>query len=64
MENNFLIEGKIPAHTVCAWRRQCATAEANICWHNGIEHPKPFSCATARGFEIAKIPQDITKEKI
>lgn len=47
-----LVDGKIPANTVCPFRAKCEIAQNDACKHNGVNHTVPFSCAAARGFEI------------
>lgn len=47
-----LVFGKIPPHTVCPFRTQCNYALRNECHHKGVEHTIPFSCGTARMFQI------------
>ena len=46
-----LVEGKIPAGTPCPFRSLCRDAPAN-CNHRGEQHPIPYSCGTARAFDI------------
>ncbi len=46
-----LIDGRIPALTECPYRQQCPLAE-NACRHLGAMHPVPFSCASARGYDL------------
>lgn len=47
-----LVEGKIPAQTVCPYRDKCELAGAGACHHKGTEHSVPYYCAVARGFQI------------
>ena len=47
-----LVNGKIPAQTVCPFRIACPEALSNQCSHKGVEHTVPFSCGYARAFEI------------
>jgi hypothetical protein len=47
-----LIEGKIPANTVCPYREQCTEAQNGNCGHYGVEHNVPYSCGYARLFKI------------
>lgn len=49
-----LIEGKIPAFTECFYKAKCEIAIGGVCKHQGNEHNVPFSCASARAFEITK----------
>lgn len=62
----MLVKGKIPAHTVCPYRKECIKAKETVlilhelteeeekafCQHKGINHPTEFSCATARSIKI------------
>jgi hypothetical protein len=49
----FLNErGRIPAHTVCPFKKGCATAAAGNCYHLGEESTVDFSCALARMFDM------------
>lgn len=50
--NSVLVNGKIPAHTVCPYRDQCEYAKQNECNHRGVDHTIPFSCGAARLFKI------------
>jgi hypothetical protein len=45
---DLLVEGKIPAQTVCPFREQCTEAQNGHCAHKGTEHTVPFSCGYAR----------------
>lgn len=45
-----LVEGKIPANTVCPFLSECSMTSQ--CHHQGKNHSVPFSCAAARGFDI------------
>jgi len=47
-----LIEGKIPANTVCPYSEQCTEASNGNCAHRGVEHTVPYSCGYARLFKI------------
>lgn len=49
-----LVEGHIPANTKCPWRDQCCIAQGGACGHKGVDHPVPFSCASARAFDMFK----------
>lgn len=51
-----LVNGKIPAHTVCPFRSECRMAQENHCHHQGVDHKNEFSCAVARAFEMTKNP--------
>ena len=48
----WLVDGKIPANSICPFRVICEIAKAGQCHHQGYSHPAPFSCAAARGFAI------------
>lgn len=56
--NDKLVQGKIPAYTVCFWRSQCPSAQNNTCHHKGINHAVPFSCGFARAFKIFQVTGD------
>lgn len=45
-------DGRISANTECPFRSKCEIAAANRCHHLSAEHSVPFSCATARGFDL------------
>lgn len=47
-----LVEGKIPANTVCPYRESCTEAQNGNCGHMGKEHTVPYSCGYARLFKI------------
>ena len=47
-----LVEGKIPANTVCPYRESCTEARNGNCGHMGKEHTVPYSCGYARLFKI------------
>lgn len=47
-----LVEGKIPANTVCPYRTECTEAQNGNCGHRGTEHTVPYSCGYARLFKI------------
>lgn len=53
--NNRLVDGRIPAHTECPFKANCFQTNYGMigrCYHEGINHMVPFSCATARSYEI------------
>lgn len=54
-----LVNGRIPAYTRCPFREECPFANGRkpACHHQGVDHPVPFSCATARLFVIIKQDQ-------
>lgn len=47
-----LHEGKIPAHTECPFKAECNDGVKGWCAHKGKEHTVPFSCGTARAFDL------------
>lgn len=51
---SMLVEGKIPAHTVCPFRERCEIAQGGACNHLGQKHNVAFSCAAARGFDLIR----------
>lgn len=53
-----LEDGCIPIGVSCPWKEKCEMAE--VCFHKGINHTTPFSCAAARGFDL--IEEYNTKE--
>lgn len=55
---HILVDGKIPAYTKCPWFQQCHIADWGQCAHRGIEHDRPFSCASARAYQILECPTD------
>ena len=59
---SLLVDGRIPARTECPFAAQCTFNQNNECRHNGADHAVPFSCATARGFDLIQrtSPQERT----
>lgn len=53
-----LVNGKIPPKTECPFATKCAIKTEGNCKHKGVEHPAPFSCATARGFDLVQSLDD------
>lgn len=51
----MLVNGKIPANTVCPFRAHCGIAANNECHHQGLDHNNEFSCGTARAFELINL---------
>jgi hypothetical protein len=49
MQNSKLVDGKIPAHTMCPFKNKCTTIK---CHHGGISHKVAFSCGMARAFDL------------
>ncbi len=49
---DFLIDGRIPAYTACAYTGQCPQYKSYTCKHLGSAHPVPFSCGMARAFQL------------
>lgn len=52
-----LIDGRIPPHTECPYKSECAFSKQGVCYHKGFGHPVAYSCATARGFAIIESEQ-------
>lgn len=52
MDNSKLIDGKLAAHQECPFRDQCEIARDNACRHLGVFHKVPYSCASARAFDL------------
>lgn len=50
--NTKLVDGRIPAHTECPFRSQCAMVVHNTCHHKGKEHNNAFSCGAARAYDL------------
>ena len=48
-----LVDGRIPAYTPCPFRSECPIAKDNACRHMGVQHKIPFSCASARGYDLS-----------
>lgn len=51
---NKLVEGLIPANQECPFKSRCEIAQAGKCAHLGKNAPKPFSCASARAFDMMR----------
>jgi hypothetical protein len=49
-----LVQGKIPANTVCPYRSECHYAARDWCAHKGEAHSVPFSCGLARAFALVQ----------
>lgn len=47
-----LVNGKIPAGSECPYTKQCPYKENGECKHRGVNHTVPYSCGTARLFQI------------
>ena len=47
-----IVNGKIPAGQVCPYRDQCLSARDERCNHMAVEHLVPYSCGTARMFQL------------
>ena len=54
-----LTHGCIPANTECPYQAECI--DKRFCNHTGTAHPAPFSCVTARGWEMTKRPAPVLK---
>lgn len=52
LSTDKLVDGRIPAHTECPFRTQCAFAIRDACSHKGKDHNVPFSCGAARAYEL------------
>jgi len=48
----MLVDGLIPANTECPFTSECTFKQAGVCKHLGVAHSIPFSCASARGFDL------------
>lgn len=48
-----LVNGKIPAKTVCFFREECPYSK-NSCGHLGLGHTVEYSCGAARAFNLTK----------
>jgi len=55
-----LVNGRIPANTVCPYRDECPSAANGDCGHKGVEHTVAYSCGFARLFNTfqRKMPQN------
>ena len=49
-----LVNGRIPANTICPFRKECSVAAQGTCHHLGEQHKVAFSCGMARAFELVK----------
>jgi hypothetical protein len=55
-----LVAGRVPAHTVCPFRSQCAFVANSTCHHKGEQHAVAFSCGAARAYDlIQRNTQDV-----
>lgn len=45
-----LVEGRIPVGSVCPFKDKCEIGSS--CYHTGKFHRMPFSCATARAYDL------------
>ena len=52
---SLLVDWKVPAHTACPFWNKCSFALTHNCAHQGADHPVDYSCASARGFDIAGV---------
>lgn len=48
MGNEKLVDGSIPRNTECPYKQMCDFS----CQHQGINHDVPYSCGSARAYEI------------
>jgi len=49
---SWLVDGKIPANTICPFRIVCTMTR--ICSHQGYRHNVPFSCGSARAYDLTE----------
>ena len=54
LNDNLLVNGKIPPHTECPYRIYCASFRNGNCYHQGARHRVAYSCASARGWAIVR----------
>lgn len=48
-----LVNGKIPANTICPFRKECPySKEGGGCGHAGLDHSVEYSCGAARAFNL------------
>lgn len=56
-----LVDGRIPARTVCPFRDRCSIVASGSCHHLGIDCESQFSCAAARAFDLMERPAANTR---
>lgn len=49
-----LVNGRIPANTVCPFRDSCNESKNGNCGHTGLLHNVPYSCGYARLFNLIR----------
>lgn len=49
---SLLVAERIPANTECPFASLCLIKQEGACKHKGKEHEIPFSCASARAFDL------------
>jgi len=59
LQMSRLQNGLIPPETVCPFVDKCAVAVAEMCFHHGKDHTRPFSCGVARAFDIVKEMKEV-----
>ena len=62
MNMNKLVDGKIPAGQACPFKDSCP-CHGKSCYHKGVDHPTPFSCAYARAFYMFGTDRQVTYPK-
>lgn len=59
-----LVDGKIPAHTVCPFRSTCDRVAFKFpdskkvycfCYHQGIEHTVNYTCSVATNYDKSTV---------
>ncbi len=51
---DWLVNGKVPANSVCPFRAICGMAKSGDCKHTGTAHNVPFSCGAARAYNMTQ----------
>lgn len=60
----LLVDGKIPAGTICPFRDKCELANNPVsCGHKGEQHNTDYSCGAARGFDLLSDKLQSKKEQ-
>lgn len=54
-----LVNGQIPAKTVCPFRESCTFSMNSYCDHKGLDHEVAYSCGTAKGIAITGTAPDV-----
>ena len=47
------VDGCIPAHTKCPYKKACGDYGKEACQHKGVEHEVQYSCGLARALEMS-----------